>query len=71
MQKIKGYITVKEAADLIGVVGQRIRQMAAAGEIKSVKVAGVWLIDAKDAKRIAKEPSDIGKPRGAKNIPKD
>ena len=71
MKKPQGFITVKEAAALIGVVGQRIRQMAAAGEIKAVKVAGVWLIDAKDARRVAKKPSDIGKPRGSKNVPKD
>ncbi len=67
MTKLKGFITVKEAATLIGVVDQRIRQMAAAEEIEATKIAGVWLIDAKDAKRVAKEPHDIGKPRGSKN----
>ncbi len=69
MAKLKGFLTVKEAAALIGVVDQRIRQMAAAGEIDATKIASVWLIDAKDAKRVAKEPHDIGKPRGAKNRP--
>lgn len=69
MAKLKGFLTVKEAAALIGVVDQRVRQMAAAGEIEATKIAGIWLIDAKDAKRVAGDPHDIGKPRGAKNLP--
>ncbi len=71
MKKPTGFVTVKQAAKIIGVVEQRIRQMTAAGEIESIKIAGIWLIDAADARRVARQPSAIGKPRGAKNVPKD
>jgi hypothetical protein len=39
-------VTTSEAADRLGVLPQRVRALAQAGEIAAVRAEGVWLIDA-------------------------
>jgi len=38
------FMTVKQAAELAGVSGQRIRQLCGEGRLAAFKIAGVWLI---------------------------
>lgn len=68
---VKGYITTTEAAALIGVSPQWVRQLAADGLLKGQRFGRDWLIDARDAKRVAAQPYTVGKPRGAKNLVAD
>lgn len=39
-------ITIPEAAERLGVVPQRVRALAQAGELDAVRARGVWLVDA-------------------------
>ncbi len=46
-------MTIAEAAERLGVVPQRVRALAQAGELAAVRAEGVWLIDADSlAKRV-------------------
>lgn len=46
-------LTIPEAAERLGVVPQRVRALAQAGELEAVRAEGVWLIDADSlAKRV-------------------
>jgi hypothetical protein len=46
-------ITVPEAAERLGVVPERVRALAQAGELDAVRAEGVWLIDADSLARRA------------------
>lgn len=39
-------LTITEAAERLGVVPQRVRALAQAGELEAVRAEGIWLIDA-------------------------
>jgi hypothetical protein len=46
-------MTVPEASERLGVIPQRVRALAQAGELQAVRAEGVWLIDADSlAKRV-------------------
>lgn len=48
-----GPLTISEAAERLGVVPQRVRALAQAGELEARRAEGVWLIDADSlAKRV-------------------
>ena len=64
------WLTVSEAATLIGCSAQRLRVLAAEEKIKAAKVgARVWLIDRKAAQHMAANPAKTGRPRGVKKNP--
>lgn len=46
-------ISAREYAEREGISGQRVRQLAEAGQLPARKVGGAWLIDASAAKRSA------------------
>lgn len=64
------WLTVTEAAQLIGCSGQRIRVLATAARIKSIKVGPrAWLIDRSEAEEMRKNPPKTGRPRkNKKNV---
>lgn len=60
----KKWITVKQAAQLIGVAESRVRTMCISGALKAFKATErLWLIDRKAAQFVADNPSNFGRPR--------
>lgn len=41
-------LTVKEAADRLGVTDARVRQIILAGQLRARKFAGSWMVDVGD-----------------------
>lgn len=65
----KTMISVNQAAEIIGVTVSRIRQMLRGGELKGVKLTErAWVIDERSARKAAKNPHSVGRPRSAKKI---
>ena len=66
MADIINYITVQEAAEIIGMTTSRVRQCLRQGELKGVRKGKVWLILESEALRYRDaNPDDnhIGRPR--------
>lgn len=58
------YISVNEAAAIIGCTVGRVRQMLLASELLGAKLnARAWAVDRKAAEKLAKNPSHVGRPR--------
>lgn len=61
------YLTVPQAAAIIGVTPSRVRQMLRQGEIAGEQLPrqenGRWLIKPKEAARVAKQKPTTGRPR--------
>jgi excisionase family DNA binding protein len=57
------WITISQAAELIGCSSQRLRFLAKEQQIRSEKVGFVWLVDRKQAELMAKTPAKTGRPR--------
>lgn len=62
MADITKYLTVRQAAEVLGCTEGRIRQLIAAKSLEAEKFAGVWLILKNDLDRFA-EPAKVGRPR--------
>lgn len=63
----KNWLTITEAAVIVGCSAQRLRKLAAEKQIKAAKVGErVWLIDSKSAQDLANNPAKTGRPRGSK-----
>jgi excisionase family DNA binding protein len=60
---LEKWITVSQAAEIIGCSGQRLRFLAKNNKIRSEKVGSVWLVDRKQAEMMAKTPAKTGRPR--------
>ncbi len=61
---IKAYVTVTEAAKIIGCTDGRVRQLLRAGTLAGERVnERAWLVEKDDAKRLAKHPATTGRPR--------
>jgi excisionase family DNA binding protein len=61
---LKKWLTVAEAAEIIGCSQQRVRFLAKQSEIKSEMLTGkCWLIDRVAAETMAKTPAKTGRPR--------
>ena len=58
--EIEGYLTVKEAAEILKVTGGRIRQFIAEGRLNSIKVGTTRLIKREDLERL--EIKKTGRP---------
>lgn len=60
----KNWITVVEAAEIVGCSPQRIRELALDNKIKASKLTGkCWVVDRKEVEKMAKNPSKTGRPR--------
>ena len=64
------FVSVNEAAEIIGVSDGRIRQLLAldvsAGGLDGFKInEKAWVIPRTEAERIRDNPSEIGRPRGS------
>jgi excisionase family DNA binding protein len=58
------YLTVQQAAEVIGCTGGRVRQMLLAGELQGVKFnARAWMIPKKSAAKMARTPRPVGRPK--------
>lgn len=62
----KNWISVSEAAILIGCTPQHLRLMATTSKIPSEKVGHAWLLDKKTVEKMAKNPAKTGRPRGSR-----
>ena len=47
------YISVKQAAEMLGVSGRRVRALIAAKRLPAQQIGGVWIINAKDLKLVS------------------
>jgi len=64
MELPKMMISVQQAADIIGVTVSRVRQMLRADELNGVKIGlRTWIVDERSAKKAAKSPHSVGRPR--------
>jgi excisionase family DNA binding protein len=59
----KNWISVSEAATLIGCTPQYLRAMALEGRIGHDRVGHAWLLDRKTIEDMAKNPPKVGRPR--------
>lgn len=58
------FVSVQEAAEIIGCTVGRVRQMLIGGILKGEKLnARAWAVDRKNAEKIAKTPQEKGRPR--------
>jgi hypothetical protein len=61
---IHDYISVPEAAAIIGCTEGRVRQMIYDDEIEAVKInSRAWAVPKKTAEKLAKNPAKTGRPR--------
>lgn len=66
---IGNFLSVDEAAKLIGCTTARIRQLCESEELKAEKFNGrAWAIEASSARKYAKTTHKLGRPRGSKNL---
>lgn len=65
---INEYVSVPEAAEIIGCTDGRVRQMLRQGMLRAKKISErAWLVLRKEAEKYAKTPQKRGRPRIAKN----
>ena len=57
------YVTTKQAADLMGVVGDHVYRLIEAGKIKSIRLGHEWLIYVPSIEKYNKTKSKRGRPR--------
>lgn len=59
------WLTVPEAAKIVGCSVQRIRALASDDTLKAERIGErLWLIDKSSAEKLAKTPAKTGRPRG-------
>lgn len=57
MSSIPGYLTVTEAADVIGVDGSQVRRYCIDKKLAAVKVGQQWMIKRDDARKFERPPA--------------
>jgi excisionase family DNA binding protein len=58
------FLSVNEAAELIGCTDGRVRQLLIDGQLKGQKLhARAWVVDRDSADKYAKNTSKVGRPR--------
>lgn len=63
------WLTLAEAAELTGYTDGYLRRMLRNGELKGEKFSErLWLVDKRDAEKLAKKPHILGRPRSGKKI---
>lgn len=64
------WLTVTQAATMIGVTAGRVRQLIMAGEVRAEQIPakenGRWLVPLSEAKRVAELQPVTGRPRSGK-----
>lgn len=66
MADIDEYVTVADAAKIIGCTVGRVRQLIYAGKLTARKIsANAWLVLRSTAAKVADNPSHTGRPRTA------
>lgn len=61
---IENWISVNEAATVLGCTDGRIRQLLRDHELSGQKVnARAWIISRESVERLAKKPQTVGRPR--------
>jgi len=61
---MKKWITVTEAAELIGVTNSYVTRLLADGRVKGERFHGrAWLVDRKSAESYRDNPPPMGRPR--------
>lgn len=64
LSKELAFLTVSEAAELIGVTEGRVRQLLKSGDLVGEKFGTQWVITQAEVKRFAKiPPPAVGRPR--------
>ncbi len=61
---MKGFITTKEAADILGLSGGRIRAMIASGQIQGAEKFSGHIIPVKEIERLKQLKRKPGRPKG-------
>jgi excisionase family DNA binding protein len=64
------WISVTEAAQLLGYTTKHIRRLAAGGKIKAQRFANLWQIDRRSLLAYVKAVKKLGEKRGPKGIDK-
>lgn len=60
----KAFLSVQEAASLVGCTVGRIRQMLRKGDLKGQKLSErAWVVDPQSVRKIAANPHSVGRPR--------
>ena len=59
----KNWISVSDAAVLIGCTPQHLRLMVSRNQIPHERVGYAWLLDKKTVEKIAETPAKTGRPR--------
>ena len=59
----KNWVTVLEAADIIGCTAGHVRNLLRYKKLRAEKFGSCWAIDRKSAVEIAKTPAQTGRPR--------
>ena len=68
MADITEFVGAKEAAEIIGCTGGRVRQLLREGTLKGKKITGnAWLIHKLDAEAIRDIEHETGRPRISKS----
>jgi hypothetical protein len=59
------FLTLKDAAEIIGVTPSHMRRLCRKGKVKNARKIGkrAWLIPEKEAERIKNQPPAVGRPR--------
>ena len=60
--KLRGYVTVKEAEEILNLTSQRILVFIHEDRLEAEKVGGVYLIPRKELNRFKKIPRVTGRP---------
>jgi excisionase family DNA binding protein len=61
---VESYVTVKEAAKMLGISDSRVRELLGTGQLPGTKRGGAWWIRRRDVEAFAKLPEGkAGHPR--------
>ena len=63
----ENWITISQAADLVGCTTAHLRLLAKRNELRAEKVGFVWLVDRAHAEELAEKRPNVGRPRSRKN----
>jgi excisionase family DNA binding protein len=69
MADVSKYLTVQEAAEIIGMTTSRVRQALRQDEMRGIRKGKIWLITKAEAIRYRDDNPDhqhMGRPRGGK-----
>lgn len=56
------WLTVRDASELLGVTGARVRQFLSAGRLRGHKFGSAWAIDRVECERFAAQARPVGNP---------